>query len=128
MTFLGCLSDPFQGLSDLQLGDKKVTLNHLVFVVSSPLLPFLMNLTSPFLKKNAKHPNQQPTSSPENLHSPNHGNKTSVIKESISALPGQLSQFKSQKKWSTPESPQALTKRRDVLSINKNGIPTGFSG
>ena len=51
MTFLGCLSDPFQGLSDLQLGDKKVTLNHLLFVVSSPLLPFLMNLTSLFLKK-----------------------------------------------------------------------------
>ena len=30
VTFLGWLSDPFQLLSDLQLGDEKVTLNHLV--------------------------------------------------------------------------------------------------
>ena len=30
MTFLGWLSDPFKGLGDLQLGDKKVTLNHLI--------------------------------------------------------------------------------------------------
>ena len=30
MTLLGWLSDPFQWLSDLQLGDEKVTLNHLV--------------------------------------------------------------------------------------------------
>ena len=30
VTFLGWLSDPFQRLSDLQLGDEKVTLNHLV--------------------------------------------------------------------------------------------------
>ena len=29
VTFWGWLSDPFEGLSDLQLGDKKVTLNHL---------------------------------------------------------------------------------------------------
>jgi len=29
VTFLGWLSDPFKGLSDLQLGDEKVTLNHL---------------------------------------------------------------------------------------------------
>ena len=29
VTFLGWLSDPFKGLSDLQLGDQKVTLNHL---------------------------------------------------------------------------------------------------
>ena len=28
MTFLGWLSDPFKGLSDLQPGDEKVTLNH----------------------------------------------------------------------------------------------------
>ena len=28
VTFLGWLSDPFKGLSDLQLGDQKVTLNH----------------------------------------------------------------------------------------------------
>ena len=27
---MGWLSDPFQGLSDLQLGDEEVTLNHLV--------------------------------------------------------------------------------------------------
>ena len=30
VTFLGWLSDPCKGLSDLQLGDEKVTLNHLV--------------------------------------------------------------------------------------------------
>ena len=29
MTFLGWLSDPFKWLSDLQLVDEKVTLNHL---------------------------------------------------------------------------------------------------
>ena len=29
LTFLGWLSDPFKGLSDLQLGDEKGTLNHL---------------------------------------------------------------------------------------------------
>ena len=29
VTFLGWLSDPFQWLSDLQLGNQKVTLNHL---------------------------------------------------------------------------------------------------
>ena len=29
MTFLGWLSDPLKGLSDLQIGDEKVTLNHL---------------------------------------------------------------------------------------------------
>ena len=29
VTFLGWLSDPFQWLNDLQLGDEKVTLNHL---------------------------------------------------------------------------------------------------
>ena len=33
VTFLGWLSDPFQWLSDLQLGDEKVTLNHLVRVL-----------------------------------------------------------------------------------------------
>ena len=32
VTFLGWLSDPFKWLSDLQLGDQKVTLNHLGFV------------------------------------------------------------------------------------------------
>ena len=30
VTFLGWLSDPFKRLSDLQLGDKEVALNHLV--------------------------------------------------------------------------------------------------
>ena len=30
------LSDPFKGLNDLQLGDEKVTLNHLV-VVATPV-------------------------------------------------------------------------------------------
>ena len=32
VTFLGWLSDPFKGLSDLQLGDNKVPLNHLAVV------------------------------------------------------------------------------------------------
>ena len=31
MTLLGWISDPFKRLSDLQLGDEKVTLNHLEF-------------------------------------------------------------------------------------------------
>ena len=43
MTFLGWLSDPFQWLSDLQLGDEKVTLNHLVFFY---LLLFLLPLNT----------------------------------------------------------------------------------
>ena len=30
VTILGWLSDPFKWLGDLQLGDEKVTLNHLV--------------------------------------------------------------------------------------------------
>ena len=34
VTFLGWLSDPFQWLSDLQLGDEKVTLNHQVHFLS----------------------------------------------------------------------------------------------
>ena len=36
MTFLGWLSDPFKGLSDLQLGDEKGTLNHLVVNIPVP--------------------------------------------------------------------------------------------
>ena len=40
MTFLGWLSDPCKGLSDLQLGDKKVTLNHLVYFVSTKTYAF----------------------------------------------------------------------------------------
>ena len=32
--FLGWLSDPFKWLSDLQLGNEKVTLNHLVYYYS----------------------------------------------------------------------------------------------
>ena len=38
MTFLGWLSDPFKGLSDLQLEDEKGTLNHLVVYVSHLLV------------------------------------------------------------------------------------------
>ena len=37
MTFLGLLSDPFQWLSDLQLGDEKITLNHLDLNLSETL-------------------------------------------------------------------------------------------
>ena len=46
MTFLGWLSDPCKGLSDLQLGDRKVTLNHLV--VSKALL-------KPLFLRNVRH-------------------------------------------------------------------------
>ena len=35
--FLVIQSDPFKGLSDLQLGDEKVTLNHLVVVATLPV-------------------------------------------------------------------------------------------
>ena len=41
VTFLGWLSDPFKGLSDLQLGDEKVTLNHLVHDLFQELSLFL---------------------------------------------------------------------------------------
>ena len=37
VTFLGWLNDPFKGLSDIQLGDEKVTLNHLVYTSSNHL-------------------------------------------------------------------------------------------
>ena len=40
MTFLGWLSDPFRGLSDLQLGDEKGTFNHLDCVVKKCVLFF----------------------------------------------------------------------------------------
>ena len=42
MTFLGWLSDLLERLSDLQLGDEKVTLNHLVLVRSSGCRQFIM--------------------------------------------------------------------------------------
>ena len=38
VTFLGWLSDPFTGLSDLQLGDEKVTLNQLEWIFLFPPL------------------------------------------------------------------------------------------
>ena len=55
VTFFGMLKWPFQRLSDLQLGDKKVTLNHLVqhiyhsfcFCVTNPLVIFLPHKESP---------------------------------------------------------------------------------
>ena len=60
MTFLGWLSDPFKGLSDLQLGDEKGTLNHLVdvsiiytYIYMSYFRPYLGKipiLTNIFLK------------------------------------------------------------------------------
>ena len=40
---LGWLSDPFKWLSDLQLGDEKVTLNHLVYISMMVDLPRLRN-------------------------------------------------------------------------------------
>ena len=39
VTFLGWLSDPFKGLSDLQLGDEKVTLNHLAHLFNICRIP-----------------------------------------------------------------------------------------
>ena len=45
MTFLGWLSDPFKGLSNLQLGDEKGTLNHLVDDVSLSFLLFISKNT-----------------------------------------------------------------------------------
>ena len=45
MTFLGWLRDPFKWLSDLQLGDEKVTLNHLACVI----LDFFSNITDWFI-------------------------------------------------------------------------------
>ena len=39
MSFLEWLSDPFKWLSDLQLGDQKVTLNHLVYGIFSLHFP-----------------------------------------------------------------------------------------
>ena len=38
VTFLGWLSDPYKWFSDLQLGDEKVTLNHLA---ANPMLPVI---------------------------------------------------------------------------------------
>ena len=46
MTFLGWLSDLFKGISDLQKGDEKVTLNHLddLFKLLRPGGPFRKTL------------------------------------------------------------------------------------
>ena len=41
VTFSGWLSDPFEWLSDLQLGDEKVTKNHLVTCVCLIVVTFL---------------------------------------------------------------------------------------
>ena len=53
VTFLGWLSDPFRWLSDLQLGDQKVTLNHLD-VIFFPQKTFHVkkktNKNSPFIR------------------------------------------------------------------------------
>ena len=46
MPFLGWSSDPFKGLSDLQLGDEKVTLNHLgwmCFLFGDVFTPWKIN-------------------------------------------------------------------------------------
>ena len=48
MTFLGWLSDPFKGLSDLQLGDQQVTLNPLVQVLWNQLSPKQTDSTGVF--------------------------------------------------------------------------------
>ena len=44
VTFLGLLSDPFQWLSDLQLGNERVTLNH----PGSDFLVIVEMISSPF--------------------------------------------------------------------------------
>ena len=74
MTFLGWLSDPLKGLSDLQLGDEKVTLNHLVgiflrgcqfYPVGSPPLP--ANVPGPL--RPMLHPgDQENEGEPEAIH------------------------------------------------------------
>ena len=48
MTFVGWLSDPLKGLSDLQLGDEKVTLNHLESIFKPTLAtPLKINILNP---------------------------------------------------------------------------------
>ena len=44
VTFLGWLSDPFKGLSDLQLGDEKGTLDHLENLPSIPTNSFFLQI------------------------------------------------------------------------------------
>ena len=53
MTFLGWLSDPdpFERLSDLQLGDEKVTKNHLVKVMKYDKLKYDSTEFRSFLEK-----------------------------------------------------------------------------
>ena len=60
MTFLGWLSDPFKRLSDLQLGDEKGTLNHLVYRGSLtwriiPVTKYLVtSISRPFGRQTAR--------------------------------------------------------------------------
>ena len=51
VTFLGWLSDPFQWLNDLQLGDEKVTLNHLAPISLHRLQQLIKTLCSQFISK-----------------------------------------------------------------------------
>ena len=51
VTFLGWLSDPFKGLSDLQLGDEKVTLNHLVGYESLFLYEYVFGTSFTYLRR-----------------------------------------------------------------------------
>ena len=50
VTFLGWLSDPFKGLSDLQLGDEKGTLNHLECLFSFFRMNFSESFRTPYNK------------------------------------------------------------------------------
>ena len=51
VTFLGWLSDPFKGVSDLQLGDEKGTLNHLVCVFLMEIILLLPGDADSFFSK-----------------------------------------------------------------------------
>ena len=60
MTFLGWLSDLLKGLSDLQLGDKKVTKNHLGVTFSSWRFFHQPHLKKYEVVKNGIHLPQEP--------------------------------------------------------------------
>ena len=49
VTFLGWLSDPYRCLSDLQLGDENVTLNHLVYIMLSYYQHTILSLHAAYM-------------------------------------------------------------------------------
>ena len=80
---MGWLSDPFKGLSDLQLGDEKGTLNHLVSVLQFILYNLALNML-PQAHNLCSRAHQDPLSTGEsvNFHvNPCHGLSTSPPRE-----------------------------------------------